>query len=89
MAGKEVPHRKPATIVNSMAFFLLSARTLGFRKAIPFFSRKALNVFKVFAAEHGYAQLSITAVGSSHLKKVVFEIRVVTSRGRVFRSSRA
>ena len=64
MAGKEVPHRKPATIVNSMAFFLLSARTLGFRKIIPFFPRKALNAFKVFAAKHGYQQLpmSITAL---------------------------
>jgi hypothetical protein len=35
-----VPHRTPATIVNRMAFFLLSARTLGFRKIIPFFPRK-------------------------------------------------
>jgi hypothetical protein len=35
-----VPHRTPATIVNRMAFFLLSARTLGFRKTIPFFPRK-------------------------------------------------
>jgi hypothetical protein len=48
MAGKEVPHKKPAKIVNSTAFFLLSAKTRGVLKNYPFsFRLMARNVFKV------------------------------------------
>ena len=34
MAGKEVPHRIPARIVRSIAFFLVLSKT-GFRKSMP------------------------------------------------------
>jgi hypothetical protein len=36
IAGKEVPHKKPAKPVNSSAFFLLSAKTFGVRKNYSF-----------------------------------------------------
>jgi hypothetical protein len=39
IAGKEVPHRKPAKPVSSNAFFLLS-KTLGARKKYSFLFEK-------------------------------------------------
>jgi hypothetical protein len=36
MAGKEVPHRKPARIVIRKAFFLVSAKILGIGKDYSF-----------------------------------------------------
>jgi hypothetical protein len=36
IAGKEVPHRKPAKPVSSNAFFLLSSKTRGIRKKYSF-----------------------------------------------------
>jgi hypothetical protein len=59
MAGKDVPHRKPAKTVKSAAFFLVSAETW-FRKNYTFLFNSVLRTFLRLLPQNMPAQSSTT-----------------------------